>query len=126
MSNVDVKNKRYRVSDVKSDVVSDVIKTSSNASSTLEHKVQIPQGIKLKHLHNPYLKNVKKGRDVNAHLLSLFVLKNQWKRKPINSYITLNSTILRQVCGGLGGGYTKYLNALIEQDIIEQLSLIHI
>ena len=90
MSNIDVKNKRFKVSDVKSDVVSDVVKTSIDASSILEHKVQIPQGIKLKNLHNPYLKNVKKGRDVNAHLLSLFVLKNQWKRKPINSYITLN------------------------------------
>lgn len=119
MSNVDVKNKRNRVSDVKSDVVSDVVKTSSDASSILEHKVQIPQGIKLKHLHNPYLKNVKKGRDVNAHLLSLFVLKNQWKRKPINNYIALNSTVLRQVCGG---SYAKYLSALIQQDIIEQYS----
>jgi hypothetical protein len=122
MSNIDVKNIKNKVSDVKSDVVSDVIKTSRDASSILEHKVQIPQGIKLNNLHNPYKKNVKKGRDVNAHLLSLFVLKNQWKRKPINNYITLNSSVLRQVCGGQGGGYTKYLNALIDQDIIEQYS----
>lgn len=119
MSNIEVRNITTNVSDVKSNVTNDVLTTSQNTSSLFEHKVQIPQGIEIKNLHNPYTKNNKRGRDVNAHLLSLFVSKNLWKRKSINNYIALNSRVLRKVCGA---NYHKYIASLIEQDIIEQYS----
>lgn len=119
MSNIDVTNKTNVLNDVKSNVAKDVTKTSQSTSSLFEHKVQIPQGIQINNLHNPYTKNCKRGRDVNAHLLSMFVQKNQWKRKSINNFIPLDSRVLRKVCGA---NYHKYISALLEQNIVEQYS----
>lgn len=123
MANIEVKKYRNRISDVKSNVTSDANSdfkvTSLNADASLSHKVQIPQGIKFSDLYNPYVKNKRRGSDVNAQLISTLVLKNQWKRKPINSYVPLNAQVLRNICGG---DYGKYISALIQANIIEEYS----
>lgn len=92
---------------------------ANNGRSDLKYKVQIPQGIKINLLHNPFLKNTKRGFDINAYLISLFIGKNNKKGRKINDYITLNSSVLRNICGG---GYSKYLSVLIELNIIEVFS----
>jgi len=105
------------ISDVKSDLSPDVVQTSFNTTTPNYHLIQIPQGIALSGLYNPYVKNKRRGSDVNAHLVSMFVLKNKYKRKPINSFIPLNSTVLRQMCGG---DYSRYIKALLDNGLIEQ------
>lgn len=123
MANIEVKKYRSRLSDVKSDVVSDHIGDVKETSLSTEvpylHKVLIPQGIPFNDLYSPYVKNKRRGRDVNAHLISLFILKNQWKKKNINGIINLNSTVLRQICGG---NYSKYINAMIDAGVISQFN----
>jgi hypothetical protein len=123
MANIEVKKYRRRNSDVKSNVTSDATNavkvTSQSKNTSTSHKVQIPQGIPFSDLFNPYVKNKRRGSDVNAQIISTLVLKNQWKRKPINSYVPLNAQVLRNICGG---DYGKYISALIQANIIEEYS----
>ena len=123
MANIEVKKYRNRLSDVKSNVTSDVDSdfkvTSSKTNTSTSHKVQIPQEITFSDLYNPYVKNRRRGSDVNAQIISTLILKNQWKRKPINSYVPLNAQVLRNICGG---DYGKYISALLQANIIEEYS----
>lgn len=123
MANIEVKKYRKRFSDVKSNVTSDVdsnvIVTSNYVNTSIGHQVQLPQGIPFSDLYNPYVKNKRRGCDVNAQIISTFVLKNQWKRKAINEYVPLNAEILRNICGG---DYSKYLSYLVDAGVIEEYS----
>ena len=86
---VKVKNENniINVSDVKSDVSSDVVKTKSDVGQSKYVEVQIPQDFPLSDLHNPYKKNKRRGNDLNAYFVGHLVQRNQYKRNNINEFI---------------------------------------
>jgi hypothetical protein len=119
MSKVDIN----KYSDVKSDVLCDVSSDLySNGNGTQEPqtlKVQIPQGISLSDVYNGYTKNQKRGSDLNAYLVSHLVSRNLYRRQKINEFVPLSSSALRNM---FGGDYSKYINSLQENGIIEEYS----
>jgi len=112
-------------SDVKSDVVSDVqsdvaptsLNTSLNCTTPKSILVQIPQGIKLSDLPNPFIKNKRRGSDAYAYFVSLFVTKNQYKYRSITEWTPISSTAIKEV---LGYNYHEYIQALIDAELIEE------
>lgn len=117
------KNTSAAISDVKSDVSSDVNVTLSDASVSKKYssslKVQIPQGFPLSDVYNGYTKNRKRGSDLVAYVVSHLVSRNQQRRQPINEFVSLSSTALRNM---FGGDYSKYLNSLKELNLVEEFA----
>ena len=106
-------------SDVSSDVKSDVRVTHSDVSVEDFITVQLPQGLPLSDAHSEYKLNKKRGTDLNAYFVGYLVKRNQFKRKKINEFVPINSNVWRNI---FGGNYRKYLQRLIELEIIEQYS----
>ena len=117
MSNIETKLTTDVPSDVKSDVSSDHTVTSIDVMSSKYVSVQIPQGLPFSDLHTEYKRNKRRGTDLNAYFVGRLVQHNQFKRKPINEFVPMNSAVLRNV---FGGNYAKYIKALIKQNIIEE------
>lgn len=119
MSKVDI-NKH---SDLKSDVICDVSSDlSNNGNGTKEPQpitIQIPQGIRLSDVYNGFTKNRKRGSDLNAYLVGHLVSRNLYRRKNINEFVSLSSSALRNM---FGGDYSKYINSLKDNGIIEEYS----
>ena len=115
MVNIETNFNSDQYSDVNSDGTTDVNGLVSSKSIS----VQLPQGITLSDLHTEYKKNKRRGTDLNAYFVGRLVQYNQFKRKPINDYVPMNSKVLRDV---FGGNYAKYIKALITQNIIEEYS----
>ncbi len=115
MVNIETNFNSDQHSDVKSDGTGDVNGLVSSKSIS----VQLPQGIVLSDLHTEYKKNKRRGTDLNAYFVGRLVQHNQFKRKPINDYVPMNSKVLRDV---FGGNYAKYIKVLIKQNIIEEYS----
>ena len=115
MVNIETNFNSDQHSDVKSDGTGDVNGLVSSKSIS----VQLPQGIVLSDLHTEYKKNKRRGTDLNAYFVGRLVHHNQFKRKPINDYVPMNSKVLRDV---FGGNYAKYIKVLIKQNIIEEYS----
>jgi tRNA nucleotidyltransferase/poly(A) polymerase len=119
VSNIETKLHTDLPSDVKSDVSSDHIETSVDIVSATSITVQIPQGLPLSDLHTEYRKNKRRGTDLNAYFVGRLIQQNLYKRKPINGFISMDSGALRDM---FGGGYSKYIKALIKQNIVEEYS----
>ena len=126
MVNVDNRNEIKQSRDVKSDVVAtkrrktrDVVATNADVTSSKQLVYQLPCDLPFGDLHNPFKKNKRRSRDVNACLVGHLVQQNLYKRKKINEFVPLNSEVLRSL---YGGNYAKYLQKLIDLKIIEQYS----
>ena len=119
MVNVEEKFTSKGISDVKSDVSSAVDVTLSDVVTDDFISVQLPQGIQLDQLHSPYKKNKRRGTDLNAYFIGHLVQRNLYRRKAINEYVPMSSQALRDV---FGGNYAKYIQRLIEENLVEEYS----
>ena len=122
MANIETTFTDSRTSDVMSDVTTDVNVTLSDVGTVKTISVQLPQGLSLEGLHNPYKKNKRRGTDHNAYFISHLIQRNLYRRKPINEFVPMNSKVLRDV---FGGNYAKYIQRLISEGIIEQYSKLY-
>ena len=119
MVNIEDNFTNSTLSAVKSDVSTDQQPTLTDVGSSKFISVQLPQGIQLNDLHNTYKKNKRRGNDLNAYFVGHLVQRNLYRRKPINTFVPMNSGVLRNM---FGGGYSKYIKALITEGIIEEYS----
>ena len=119
MVNIETNFTTNTLSDVKSDVSSDQQVTNSDVVSSKYISVQLPQGLPLSDLHNTYKKNKRRGSDLNAYFVGHLIQRNLYRRKPINSFVPMNSGVLRNI---FGGGYSNYIKVLISKGIIEEYS----
>jgi predicted RNA-binding protein YlqC (UPF0109 family) len=119
MANIETNFADRRNTDVVSDVTTDVNVTLSDVGTQKNVIVQLPIGLPLDKLHQGYKKNKRRGTDLNAYFIGHLVKRNQFRRKPINEYVPMNSKVLRDV---FGGNYAKYIKRLIDEGIIEQYS----
>lgn len=81
--------------------------------------VRIPANVNLDNLHNPYIKNKKRGNDHNAYILGNLEYKSRMKEIPYNSFHYLHSDHLTNL---YGGNYYKYIEELINQGWIQEYS----
>lgn len=81
--------------------------------------IQIPRGLDIHNLPNPYTRGekfIKRGCDNYAYILNSILFRNVQRRLDYNTPQALSRDALRDV---LGGNYKNYLQALIDKDIIE-------